>query len=319
MHIEIDVCLRCAVADKKSGQSAQWDEVKTAYHVASIGTVSGAAEALGVHHATVIRHIDALESHFGTKLFQRHSRGYTPTESGQELLHSARIAEEQFSQMAARIEGQRETISGELVVTSLTNTAEFLTPVLVTFQREHPEVSIKYVTDDRLLRLEHGEAHVALRVGTAPQDPDYVVRKFHTQELAMYVHQSYVDQHGLPAPENILQEMRFIGPIDEASRAPVLKWMRASVPKSQITYRAGGFETMREAVLAGAGAGFMTVREAQRHEGLVQVFAPREEWDISSWIVTHVDLHRTPKVQAFLKHLKASTQECPSGKLEHLG
>ena len=39
-----------------------WDEIRTAYHVARAGTVSGAAAELGVHHATVIRHIDALEA-----------------------------------------------------------------------------------------------------------------------------------------------------------------------------------------------------------------------------------------------------------------
>ena len=58
-----------------------WDEVRTAYQVARLGTVSGAAEVLGVHHATVIRHIDSLEKRLGTKLFQRHPRGYTPTEA----------------------------------------------------------------------------------------------------------------------------------------------------------------------------------------------------------------------------------------------
>ena len=46
-----------------------WDEVKTALHVARIGTVSGAAEVLGVHHATVIRHIDALEERLGVSCF----------------------------------------------------------------------------------------------------------------------------------------------------------------------------------------------------------------------------------------------------------
>ena len=40
---------------------SDWDEIRTAYQVARMGTVSGAAEVLGVHHATVIRHIDALE------------------------------------------------------------------------------------------------------------------------------------------------------------------------------------------------------------------------------------------------------------------
>lgn len=42
-----------------------WDEVRTAYQVSRLGTVSGAAEVLGVHHATVIRHIDALEARSG--------------------------------------------------------------------------------------------------------------------------------------------------------------------------------------------------------------------------------------------------------------
>ena len=52
-----------------------WDEIRTAFHVARMGTVSGAADVLGVHHATVIRHIDALEGRLGAKLFQRHARG----------------------------------------------------------------------------------------------------------------------------------------------------------------------------------------------------------------------------------------------------
>ena len=50
-----------------------WDEIRTAYHVARVGTVSGAAERLGVHHATVIRHIDALEERL-----QRRRSGLPP-------------------------------------------------------------------------------------------------------------------------------------------------------------------------------------------------------------------------------------------------
>jgi len=34
----------------------QWDELHTAYWVARLGTVSAAAERLGVHRATVVRH-----------------------------------------------------------------------------------------------------------------------------------------------------------------------------------------------------------------------------------------------------------------------
>lgn len=81
--------------------AGHWDEIRTAFYVARAGTVSGAAEELGVHHATVIRHIDSLESLLGVKLFQRHARGYTATEAGKDLFRVAQTTEDQFSQMIA--------------------------------------------------------------------------------------------------------------------------------------------------------------------------------------------------------------------------
>ena len=81
-----------------------WDEIRTAYQVARLGTVSGAADVLGVHHATVIRHIDALEKRLGTRLFQRHARGYTPTEAGRE---ETRIATRRVTFVTSRPRSQR--------------------------------------------------------------------------------------------------------------------------------------------------------------------------------------------------------------------
>ena len=57
-----------------------WTEIRTAWHVAELRNVTRAAQRLGMHHSSVIRHIDALEADLGVKLFQRHSQGYTPTE-----------------------------------------------------------------------------------------------------------------------------------------------------------------------------------------------------------------------------------------------
>jgi hypothetical protein len=37
---------------------------------------------------------------------------------------------------------------------------------------------------------------------------------------------------------------------------------------------------------------------------LVQVLPPRPEWEVPLWLVTHVDLHRTAKVQAVVGALK---------------
>ncbi len=88
-----------------------WDEIRTAFQVARVRTVSGAAEVLGVHHATVIRHIDALEARLSAKLFQRHPRGYTPTEAGRYLLAVGQATEDQFAQLSARIAGAGESLA----------------------------------------------------------------------------------------------------------------------------------------------------------------------------------------------------------------
>lgn len=289
-----------------------WGEIRTAYQVARLGTVSGAAEVLGVHHATVIRHIDALEKRLGTKLFQRHARGYTPTEAGRDLLSTAQRTEEQFGQLVSRIKGQGETVTGELVVTSISGIAPVLSPVFATFQDMHPEVTIRFYSDMRLFRLDYGEAHVAIRAGAAPQDGDYVVQPLARIQTALYASRGYVQARGLPAGPQDYANQRFVGPVDADNRAPFYRWLHDNVPAETVTYRVSEPSATTAAIQAGLGLGFMPVWEAEKHPDLVQVLKPMPEWESALWIVTHVDLHRTLKVQGFLTVLKraASNWDC---------
>ena len=281
-----------------------WDEIRTAYHVARAGTVSGAAEALGVHHATVIRHVDALEGRLGVKLFQRHARGYTPTEAGEDLMLVAQATDDQITQLVGRIKGRGEDVSGELVVTSLASISPLVSPTLVRFQEAHPGLIVRYLTGDRVFRLEYGEAHVAIRAGAAPDQPDNVVQPFGKLGIGLYASRAYVDAHGVPADESEFNGHRFVGGDNEASRAPFNRWLRATVPAEQISFRCVDNLAFRDAILAGAGIGFMSKWDADRCPDIVEICPPRDEWSAPFWLVTHVDLHRTTKVQTFLKFLK---------------
>ncbi|NNE79850.1 MAG: LysR family transcriptional regulator [Silicimonas sp.] len=281
-----------------------WDEIRTAFHVARMGTVSGAADALGVHHATVIRHIDSLEDRLGVKLFQRHARGYSSTEAGQDLLQVAQATDDQFAQLVNRIKGRGDEVSGELVVTSLATASSRMTSTLTRFQEQFPDLIIRYLTGEELLRLEYGEAHVAIRAGSKPENPDNVVQQFVPQDVALYASQSYADRYGLPANLNDLNGHRFVGLDNFNSRAPFFRWLASSVSHDQIVFRASDGRVIRDAILAGVGIGFSTVWEAERYPELIRIFDHRPEWSIPTWLVTHVDLHRTTKVQAFLRFLK---------------
>ncbi len=285
-----------------------WDALRTAYAVARHGTVSGAAQALGVHHATVIRHVDSLEARLGVRLFTRHARGYTPTEAGDDLMRVAHAASEQFTQLAARLRGAGESVGGDLVITAIPDINDLLVPALTGLQQRHTDLSVRLRTDTRLLRLEYGEAHVAIRAGARPQEPDNVVQRFWTVRQGLFAAPSYLERH--PRPESVAQlaRHRLIGSDDPDTRVPFLRWIDDAVPQAARSFRCTSRHASEAAVRAGAGIGFVA---RWRADGLVEVMPPLPEWDAPLWLVTHVDLHRSAKVQAALAHLKAAAADWP--------
>jgi len=246
-----------------------WDEIKTAFHVARAGTVSGAADVLGVHHATVIRHIDALEARMGVKLFQRHARGYTATEAGADLLQVAQATDDQFAQLFGRIKGRGQGVSGELVVTSLGSLASMLTPALVGYQRENPEIIVRFLTSDRLFRLEYGEAHVAVRAGPTPEEPDNVVQPFSTLTMSMVASLDYVARNGMPEDEAALANHVFVAHDADNIRPPFYRWLMEHITPDQNTFRATDLRVLQDAVSAGAGIGFVPKHELVNRPELV--------------------------------------------------
>ncbi|MCF3972843.1 LysR family transcriptional regulator [Paracoccus salsus] len=276
-----------------------WDDIRVALAVARTGTVSAAAEALGVHHATVIRRIDALEAQLQSRLFQRHPRGYALTDAGHALLKAATEADERFAQMAAQIAGAGDRIEGDLVITSLPQFAGMVMPALIGLMRLHPGLRLRYVTDARLFRLDAGEAHVAIRAGARPTEPDYVIRPMGTARQSLFAARAYLDAHG---PVTDIAAHLFALPGPEAKGSPVMRWLTERVPAANLVMISNDPEAREAVIRAGLAIGMLA---PDRAKGLVEVMC-LPEWDSRLWLVTHVDLHRTPKVQAALAALRGS-------------
>jgi DNA-binding transcriptional LysR family regulator len=64
--------------------------------------VSVAVEAIGVHRATVDRHIALLEGEFQASLFLRHACGYALTDLGKEMPEVVGRGDEMFADLARR-------------------------------------------------------------------------------------------------------------------------------------------------------------------------------------------------------------------------
>ena len=80
-----------------------------------------------------------------------------------------------------------------------------------------------------------------------------------------------------------------------------MRWLADQLPPENVVLVSNDFEARLAAVRAGLGLGWVSPTRAT---GLVEVLS-LSEWDAQFWLVTHVDLHRTAKVQAVLSALKA--------------
>ena len=80
----------CNIASQRAspgpaGAYMDWDKLKTFHFAAETGSLTAAAEKLGVSQSSVSRQIAALENDMGVPLFQRHARGLLLTGPGMAL------------------------------------------------------------------------------------------------------------------------------------------------------------------------------------------------------------------------------------------
>ena len=284
----------------------KWAELRTAYQVAKLGTVSAAADVLGFHRATVNRHIDVLEREIGARIFIRHARGYALTELGEDVLRVAQKTEQLFDDLAGRVQGGKTEIEGEIKLTILEPFASLLMGPVLAFRTQNPNCRVDIVATEDLARLEYGEAHIALRAGAKPDHPDYVVSVFGRVGFNLYAHESYVQARGLPKGADDLDGHLFVVPPGSERHLPFAPWIAAHVQPDMVALSSRNIAVNSEAMAAGVGMGFLGDHEAQLRGQFHRVLDPNKAWSIPLWLVTHVDLHRTAKVQSMLACIKSS-------------
>ena len=134
-------------------------DLKVFAAVARLGSMRAAAEDLNTVQSNVTARIRALEDEIGVVLFERHSRGVTPTAAGRRLLpFVARVSGLlRDAAQAARDDGMPK---GPLVVGSLeTTTALRLSPILSNYARTYPQVDLTLRTGTSCELIDRVLAH----------------------------------------------------------------------------------------------------------------------------------------------------------------
>lgn len=132
--------------------------------VARTGSLTSAAEELGVTHGAVSRRIQTLQAWLGIALFSRHGRGMKLTTAGEHLVRRTERSLSAIAAFTAELRAVRNTRA--VRVTCLPSLARlWLLPNVSRLEGEPKDLSVHVSAEHRVVEL-GAEADVAIRYGT---------------------------------------------------------------------------------------------------------------------------------------------------------
>ena len=151
--------------------TSSWDDLRLVLAIFDAGSLSGAGRILELSHATVFRRLNHVEQNLGVSLFQRSRSGYQPTLAGEEFAATAREIKAQINKLERSVIGQDLKPSGTIRLTTLDSLLfGLLAPLLASFQRDYPEISLEVSVSNQLFDLSKREADIAIRPTSAPSE-----------------------------------------------------------------------------------------------------------------------------------------------------
>ena len=132
--------------------------------VVQAGSLSAAANRLGIPLPTLSRRIRELEQQLKVQLLERSARGAKLTEAGTRLYEHAGLGIEALLEAEQVVVNDQARLKGRLRL-SLPQTFEPWWELLAAFQRRYPDIQIYVYSTERRMDLIEDGIDVALRVG----------------------------------------------------------------------------------------------------------------------------------------------------------
>jgi DNA-binding transcriptional LysR family regulator len=291
-----------------------WDKLKTFHSAAGSGSLTAAAEKLGISQSAVSRQIAALEEHIGVPLFQRHARGLILTGPGQALFALTREMAQTAVAAERVLKDAREKVMGDLTVTApVAFGSVWLSPRMIKFTDLYPELKLRMMLDDREYDLLKLEAECAIRLRAATH-ADLIQRKLLSVHVSLWASPTYIARHGEPARIEDLDLHRIVSyQGGAAANMRELDWVvwagreenSPRVPLLEVNNVYG----MLRAVESGIGIASLPDYMARNNANLVRVLPQEVGPSFDVYFIYPGDLKRSRRLVAFRNFLIEQAQD----------
>lgn len=271
-----------------------WDDLRCFLLVERHGSLSGAAEKLGVSVATLGRRIDALETGLGFRVVRRTPQGAAVTPEGKRILDLIRSGAERFDQLDRLVKHLVADSERPPIRISSTDpmVADVLAPHLPRLFNDHPGIRIELESSLELSNLNRGDADIAIRM-VRPTGQTLVARRLPIVSMGLFASPGYLA--GRPTPldlstERLLWYDRAYGDIVENV------WLRTRGLEDRVVMRTGSVRVLARAAAAGVGIAPLPSFIAKQH-GLTPV-GEHGLPDRTPWLVFHRDTRASASMKA---------------------
>jgi DNA-binding transcriptional LysR family regulator len=229
--------------------------------VVEAGSLTAAADRLGIAKTMVSTHMQRLEAEVGATLLMRTTRRVSVTEAGRTFYEASRqilsATEEAISALAQESGVLRGTLR---VATPIDYGASVIAPVLVALQQRHPELRIELVSADRQVDLVAESVDVAIRLGRLA-DSSHRAVKIGGFVKWLVASPAFVARWGKPATLEAVAKLPFVAM--SALQKPLVAPLESTRGgKRTVRFSPGFFAdtapTCRAAALAGGGVAYLT-------------------------------------------------------------
>ncbi|AIO39734.1 LysR family transcriptional regulator [Burkholderia sp. AU19243] len=280
--------------------------------VVDAGSLTAAAERLGLAKTVVSTHMQRLESEVGANLLVRTTRRLSVTDAGRVFYDACRDIVRATESALDAVSSDAGPLRGTLRVSvPIDYGALVVAPAIVALREAHPGLDVELIANDRIADLVADNLDVAIRIGRLA-DSNYRAAQLGEYEKWVVASPAFVARHGLPREPDALAALPFVM-LSTLSRPHTLELHHASGAHASVRCVApivsNTATACRAIALAGGGFGLLTdfsIADDLATGRLVRL--------LPAWRSARAGIHAvypptrlpSPKVRAFIDAMKAT-------------
>ena len=287
---------------------SQFDEMQMFVRIVDAGSISKAADQLGVAKSGVSRRLADLEHRLGVKLINRTTRRSSLTEAGTAYYRGAVALLANVAELDASVAASESRLEGVLrVAVPLSFGLGHLAPAIREFIAANPAVDVHIDFSDRRIDLVEQGMELGIRIANL-QDSSLQARRICPIRMVICASPEYLSEHGTPSSPEELASHRLLH-YDGGSGQPlrlVAADGRPRVVRAQPRVTANNGDFLCE--MAAAGFGICSIPtfiawQALRSGRLVTVLDDYPQPALAAWAVYPRNRYLSRRARALIEFL----------------